>query len=212
MDKYKKNQRYVMRSDMTTRLTHLTKPESGKIEDDEDAFNRLWEILLSSKIKANKIKHSPNMSWSEQPVVCFQDAPLVNIAENLKYERKIQNNKARYSAFGIRMLKKDIIERGGRPVIYDTVKNAQEMKKRQEKDLWRIVTFKYDEENDYYIDWMHEREWRVPDDIYFDYSEIEVIVKSPKYYQKLINRCIDNDKTDILREIKGIVVLNSVYA
>ena len=62
-----------------------------------------------------------------------------------------------------------------------------------------------------YIDWTHEREWRVPDELLFTYKNIEIIVPSDRYYRSLINRCIDAERLDILKEIHGIITLDSVY-
>ena len=61
------------------------------------------------------------------------------------------------------------------------------------------------------IDWSHEREWRVPGDIRFDYKDIEIVVASNKYYRKLIAYCIENDKQDMLKKINGIVVMNTIF-
>jgi hypothetical protein len=63
---------------------------------------------------------------------------------------------------------------------------------------------------DHLINWSHEREWRVTNKVRFDYEEIEVIVPSNKYYRKLVEYCDDNDTLDILKEINGIVVMNSM--
>ena len=57
----------------------------------------------------------------------------------------------------------------------------------------------------------HEREWRVPGNIEFNYKDIEVLVPSNKYYKKFIEYCIKNEKLDMLQEINGIVVLNTIF-
>lgn len=61
------------------------------------------------------------------------------------------------------------------------------------------------------IDWTHEREWRVPGELLFDYSHCEIIVPSPAYYHKFVEYCLKNNREEILLEIQGIVVMASVY-
>lgn len=79
-----------------------------------------------------------------------------------------------------------------------------------EKEWWRIV--KLDLLNKEHItDWTHEREWRVPGELYFEYSQCEIIVPNSKYYKKFVEYCLDNNREDILLEIRGIVVMTSVY-
>lgn len=133
------------------------------------------------------------------------------IAENLLYEKKLREDekgKVRYNAFGIRFNKVWIYKMGGRPVIYE---EKELMKSILPKDeYWRIVN--YDLNNrEYMIDWTHEREWRVPGNIEFNYKDIEVLVPSNKYYKKFIEYCIKNEKLDMLQEINGIVVLNTIF-
>lgn len=80
-----------------------------------------------------------------------------------------------------------------------------------ENEYWRIVDLNLENATSF-VDWMHEREWRVPDELVFDYDNIEVIVKQSKYYRKLVEYCRDKDRMDILVGIRGIVTLDSVYS
>lgn len=196
--------RFKYRMDLSSRLTHLTKGV-----DKDDAFNNLINILEEKKIKGSSKKKG--FICGEIPAVCLQDAPLSAIAENLQYEevlRKEENQKVRYLGFGIRFQKNFIYQQGGRPVIYDDTDKAKMYLLKNE--WWRIVKLDLSNSNSV-VDWMHEREWRVPKDIIFNYSQCEVIVPSPKYYKRFVEYCLENGREDILLTIRGIVVMSSVY-
>ena len=89
--------------------------------------------------------------------------------------------------------------------------NIDEAKKYLLKnEWWRIV--KLDLSNsDNIVDWTHEREWRVPKEIVFEYSQCEIILPTSKYYRRFVQYCLGNDREDILLKIRGIVVMSSVY-
>lgn len=115
---------------------------------------------------------------------------------------------ARYSAFGIRFDKQFIYNQGGRPVIYekrDLMKSIL-----PEDEHWRIVN--YDMSNSQHIiDWSHEREWRIPGDLEFEYTNIEVLIASNRYYKKFMEYCTENGKLDILKNINGVISLNTIF-
>lgn len=202
---YKKwRERYKNRNDISSRLTHLTK---GNTPD--EAFCTLLKILDEKTVNGSTT--DTGFIIGRKPAVCLQEAPLNAIAENLQYEKAIReevNGKVRYSAFGIRFNKAWIYSKGGRPVIYE---EKEKMKKLlSEEEHWRIVN--YDLSNlGHMIDWTHEREWRVPGNLEFEYGNIEVLVASNVYYRKFIEYCIQNDKTNMLKEINGIVVMNTIF-
>lgn len=196
-DKWKK--RIIQRSDMASRITHLTRGKTSK-----EAFENLWKILVDKKLEGSSNTGFIN---GKRKAVCLQELPLQAMAENLLYERSL-GDKIRYSPFGIRFSKQFIYKNGGRPVIYED-KNVMK-KLLPEEEYWRIVDLKL-ADIEAYIDWTHEREWRVPDELLFTYKNIEIIVSSDRYYRSLINRCIDAERLDILKEIHGIITLDSVY-
>lgn len=204
MNEKKWRKRFKYRLDLSSRVTHLTK---GK--NNEEAFHNLINILEERRIKGSKTENG--FICGKIPAVCLQDAPLMAIAENLQYEktlRDMEHQKIRYLGFGIRFQKKLIYEKQGRPVIYDETNEAKAYL--PEKEWWRIV--KLDLLNKEHItDWTHEREWRVPGELYFEYSQCEIIVPNSKYYKKFVEYCLDNNREDILLEIRGIVVMTSVY-
>lgn len=196
--------RFKYRVDLSSRVTHLTKGETA-----EEAFRNLINILEERRIRGSKT--SSGFICGETPAVCLQEAPLTAIAENLQYEEKLrkeENHKVRYLGFGIRFQKNFIYKKNGRPVIYDETNRAKEYL--PENEWWRIV--KLDLSNkEHIIDWTHEREWRVPGELCFEYLQCEIIVPNSKYYKKFVKYCLDKNREDILLKIRGIVVIASVY-
>lgn len=205
MDKKDWRKRFKNRVDLSSRVTHLTKGDT-----DDEAFENLISILEEKCIRASKT--GSNFINGDIPAVCLQEAPLIAIAENLQYEEKLreedEKQRIRYLGFGIRFHKDFIYQNNGRPVIYDDTNQVKEYL--HKSDWWRIVRLDLSDEN-HMIDWTHEREWRVPGDLLFDYSQCEIIVPSPVYYHKFVEYCLKNNREEILLEIQGIVVMASVY-
>ena len=205
MDKKDWRKRFKNRVDLSSRVTHLTKGDT-----DDEAFENLISILEEKSIRASKT--GSNFINGDIPAVCLQEAPLIAIAENLQYEEQLreedEKQRIRYLGFGIRFHKDFIYQNNGRPVIYDDTNQAKEYL--HKSDWWRIVRLDLSDEN-HMIDWTHEREWRVPGDLLFDYSQCEIIVPSPVYYHKFVEYCLKNNREEILLEIQGIVVMASVY-
>lgn len=197
-------ERYKSRNDITSRLTHLTKGDTL-----EQAFENLLQILNDKKLIGSVTE--TGFIIGRTPAVCFQEAPLNAIAENLRYEQKMRqgtDNPVRYRAFGIRFDKQFIYNRGGRPVIYEKRDLMKEML--PEDEYWRIVNYDMSDPK-HIIDWSHEREWRIPGNLEFEYTNIEVLVTSNKYYKRFIEYCTGNDKLDILKNINGVISLNTIF-
>ncbi|MBC5745622.1 DUF2971 domain-containing protein [Lachnospiraceae bacterium MD308] len=196
--------RFKYRGDLSSRVIHLTKGNNS-----EEAFRRLINILEEKKIYGSTTKKG--FICGSKPAVCLQETPLTAIAENLQYEdmmRKEKDGKIRYLGFGVRFQKTFIYKKGGRPVIYDNTDLAEQYL--LESEHWRIV--KLDLSNKYnLVDWTHEREWRVPNSLGFKYSDCEIILPTSKYYKKFIEYCLINDRIEILRKIRGIINISSVY-
>ena len=194
--------RFKYRNDITTRITHLTNGETP-----EKAFENLCSIL-----KDRTIRGGHGYVCGSDDVVCLQEAPLTSIAENLLYEKSLREStgstKYRYSAFGLRFTKIYIYELGGRPVIYGPTSELREVLPSNE--WWRIVDLQLKHTKPI-VDWTHEREWRIKGDLSFTYNQIEVIVPCWSYYQKFVKYCLDNSKEELLKEIRGIIALDSVY-
>lgn len=204
MDNKNWTKRFKYRVDLSSRVTHLTKGGT-----DDEAFKNLINILEERCIRGSNT--SSSFINGKIPAVCLQEAPLIAIAENLQYEEKLrkeENHKIRYLGFGIRFQKHYIYQKNGRPVIYDDTNQAKEYL--PESEWWRIVRLDLSD-REHIIDWTHEREWRVPEKLLFDYSQCEIIVPSSKYYHKFVEYCLEKNREDILLKIRGIVVMASVY-
>lgn len=196
--------RYKNRNDISSRLTHLTKGNSS-----EEAFKILLKILEEKTVVGSTT--ATGFIIGSKSAVCLQEAALNAIAENLLYEKELReksDDKVRYSAFGLRFNKAWIYKKGGRPVIYEEKDLMKSILPSDE--YWRIVNYDLSD-NQYMVDWTHEREWRVPGDIQFEYKNVEIIVESNTYYQKFVEYCIQKEKLEMLRQINGIVVLDTIF-
>ena len=195
-------ERFKHRNDITTRITHLTNGDTP-----EKAFENLLSILEDRTIKGGH-----GYVCGSDAVVCLQEAPLGSIAENLLYERALrkatESTKHRYRAFGLRFTKIHIYKLGGRPVIYGPTSEFRNILPQDE--WWRIVDLQLNHTKSI-VDWTHEREWRIKGDLTFTYNQIEVILPCWSYYQKFVKYCLDNSKEEMLKEIRGIISLDSVY-
>ncbi len=188
------------RADLVARITHLTKAET-----DEEAFELLWTILTEKTLKAGN-----GFVVAGNKVVCFQEIPLYSIVENLMFEDTL-GGKKRYSWFGLRFNKIKMYDRGVRPVLYGNTNELKEIL--PQKEYWRIVDLNiHMDDLKNVVDWSHEREWRNLGDFQFEYDDIEVVVRNDTYYRNFVNRCIEKNRMDILKDIHGIVPLNSVIA
>ena len=190
--------RLLSRTDMSMYLTHLTRGI-----DIMNALDVLFKILKEKNLKSSCDTGFIN---GDRSVVCFQDIPFSSIAQNVKHE---QDNKAelggknRYLAIGVAFDKSMIFKKGGRPVVYEKTSIAKGILPPNEH--WRIVNLDfYDDEA--YIDWTHEREWRILDDFNFELNDTFVLLPNSQVYKAFVQKC---DK-EIIQEIAGIVVLNTL--
>ncbi|MGG1164806.1 DUF2971 domain-containing protein [Bacillus mycoides] len=201
LEQWKKRVQY--RTDLSGVLYHLTKceiKEDGKVT--LNALDRLIKILVEGKINGSSTESG--FIIGDRKAVCFQDAPMSGIVQNIVHEeefRKELGGKIRYRGIGIAFSKSYIFRNGGRPVLYEEKSKAKIMLPREE--WWRIVNFNL-VQDDNIIDWTHEREWRMPEDeFHFDVSDVVVLLPNTQQYRSFIERC----PKEILKKIKGIVQL-----
>lgn len=206
--------RISKRSDITGMLTHLTKPIQKNLEGLNDSeINKLSIDNLISILKDKKINGSTTSQGfiiGNITAVCFQDAPLYGIIQNVEFEKEMrevrENSKLRYTGIGLTFGKPYIYAKGGRPVIYEDTASAKSFLPSNQH--WRIVRFNIDFINNFQkrVDWTHEREWRAPDSIEFDLKLCHIVL-----YDK---ECLDyfNEKCpkEIKDKIYGITVLKSI--
>ena len=208
MDKSEWKKRIVNRADFTAGLVHLTK---GREIDGKkySSLEILFKILKEQKLEGSTTQ-TGYISGST-PAVFFQDIPLFSVCENIFYEQKLKNQGKvkdyRYTGYGLRFPKEYIYRNSGRPVIYDDPNIAKQYLKSNE--YWRIVNLNLSNDNNI-IDWSHEREWRLPGNLEFELSEVEVLIHDYNSYKKFIQKCRGYKQKDILYEVKSIIVLPSI--
>lgn len=207
-DYNKWRERIRNRYDMSSYVTHLTKAfEGGREGFPMSSVDVLIKILTGKNIRGS----TKGYINGREPVVCFQDSPLYGISQNVKHEilnREILGNKNSYEPIGICISKEKIFNMGGRPVIYEKyekINNSKVYHNISKELLWRVVTFDLTNPSNY-IDWTHEREWRVRGDVAFELSEIYIILADHKMYRDFMSKI----SKDIIDEVRGINVLESI--
>lgn len=209
MDAIEWKSRYAERSDLCRYVVHLTK--GTEIDGKKyTAIDVLMKILKEGRVKGSSTKSG--YINGNRKAVCFQDTPIYSLCQNIYYEQKALNaqkeTKIRYRGYGVLFEKPYIFKKGGRPVIYDQVKVAKNYLNPDE--WWRIVNFELMNEKAY-IDWMHEREWRVPDFLAFELRDVAVIVPNDMAYREFVKRCRRYKEKDILGNVKSIINLSAIF-
>lgn len=201
--------RISRRNDITGMVTHLTRSNKQYNEKpSEDDINRDGVDNLIKILEDKKLKGGNGFIVGHTPAVCFQDAPLVGIIQNVEneIENRIQNQyyRIRYCGVGLCFSKYYVYRKGGRPVIYDNTEEAT--KYLPEDEHWRIVNLQLTVEPPVTIDWTHEREWRIPNEFEFEYNLTHVILYDKDSYDYFRQKC---DKK-IIDELHGITILKSM--
>ncbi|MGF0004582.1 DUF2971 domain-containing protein [Bacillus altitudinis] len=193
---------------MTTYLTHLTRSSSGKREGiSEDRLDILIKILNDKKLIAS----GKGFINSGEPVVCLQDVPLYGVSQNVKHEMVINQSKyrrKRYEPIGIAISKEYVFSKGGLPVIYEkpTIQEGKEKFPNIPQELlWRVVSYDLSDMKAY-IDWTHEREWRVKGDLEFSLSDVYVILSDNMMYKDFTKKV----EPELIKELRGIIVLEGL--
>lgn len=164
------------RPDFSKYLAHFT-TNRAPCSSHEDNFanqykgmtakERLINILNEKRITATK------MPWTGCNAVCFTECPWTSLLDHTE----------RYSPYGIGFEKSFIFSRNGSPVYY--VRPDQFDKQQWDEKLlpfvtpfWPSYTPKSKKERiDFQIcDYSHEREWRVPHELPFEYNNISFVI------------------------------------
>lgn len=204
------------RPDLSNYLAHFTS-ERGPVSIKKDnptidltkgksAYEKLISILESKEIFAS------TLPWTNRNAVCFTECPWSSLIDHSQI----------YSAYGIGFSKSFIFATGGGPAFY------------VRKDLWdkqqwapHIKTFvtpfwpeyrtsaQRKEINFKTVDYSHEREWRVPHNLKFEYSDIEFIVvkryEDMAKFPSALKNAIGRDKFIILEVYTNIERLWPVH-
>lgn len=195
--------RIAERTDLTTGVVHLTRET-----DTKNVMDVLLAILREKRIKASST--ASGFIVGSTPAVCFQDAPPHSLSQNVWFEQKKRdddpNAKLRYRAVGLWFPKPYVYRKGGRPVIYD--KTAEAKKYLPKDQWWRIVNFDLSLE-DNFIDWSHEREWRVPGDFHFELKEATVLLPTSTGYHSFL-KYGNAAGINLPQEVGGVITLTPV--
>jgi len=197
------NDRIAQRTDFSTQVVHLTRER-----EDAKVAQVLYEIVSSRTLKGSST--ASGFICGNQKAVCFQDAPLVSVCQNVYYEQKYKEKnpkaKTRYKACGVSFPKTYAFRKGARPVIYDKAADAKQYLPKDQ--WWRIVSFDLDSD-EALIDWTHEREWRAPGDFSFDIAQTTLLFVNDTAYKTFGKLCAAN-KSDVMDQVKGVVVMNNL--
>lgn len=204
------------RPDLSNYLAHFTsgRPPVGSSDATNPAkpftkmaaFDRLVKILTEKKILAS------TMPWTGSRAVCFTECPWSSLIDHT----------TQYSPFGIGFSKKFIFALNGSPVFY--VRADQWGKQVWDKHLMAFATpfwpaYRPASINKKKVfptcDYTHEREWRVPHDLPFDYYQIEFIILD-KYedmakFPKALKDSIGREKFLLMDNYKMIEKLWPVH-
>ena len=159
----------MSRVDISPFLIHFT---SG--ENYEDAFKRLQKIIDERRLIAGTRYIKGNYAC-----VCFSEAPVVTLPDGLVNEEYY----SRYSPFGIMVSKQWLFTQGGRPVIYESDREYNDL---SESHRWRHVLYEL-RGNFSYSDFTWEREWRIKcDHLEFDERSAKIVVPDRAWAERLI--------------------------
>jgi len=113
-------ERIKSRTDLSGYVYHLTKPVLDVNGNTTlKAIDRLINIINERKLDGSSTQSG--FIIGNKKAVCFQDAPIRGIAQNVIHEqdfRKELGGKIRYKGIGLAFTKPYIFNKGGRPVIY----------------------------------------------------------------------------------------------
>lgn len=165
------------RPDFSNHLVHFTKggrpcsqskfnPAIG-FTNKKSARNRLISILEGRKICA------ATLPWINKSAICFTECVWSSLLAHSKV----------YSCYGIGFSKSFIYNHDGNPAFYVRPSVYKNQQWANEVNVFTTPFCpNYGSEvagKDKYIDYSHEREWRIPHDLEFTYDDIEfVVVKS----------------------------------
>lgn len=198
------SRRLADRVDMCAGLVHLTREsEIG------DTFAVMIKILTGQKLLGSTT--DKGFICGDRKAVCFQDAPIYSICQNTFYEQKQReadsNYKLRYRAVGLVFPKDYLFAKGARPVIYEQTQIAKQFLPADQ--WWRIVCLDLSNEESF-IDWTHEREWRLPGDLEFELAQTTLVAIDNKDVKRITTAYKKITDKDLRDELRGIVTLRDV--
>lgn len=197
------SERIANRVDISTGLVHLTRST-----EEQSVLKVLLKILLEKKLIGSSNK---GFICGDRKAVCFQDAPLYSIAQNVYFEdmQRLANRnyKKRYEPYGLAFPKDYLFNKDARPVVYEKTDRAKKFLPRE--DWWRIVRFDLSKPEGF-IDWTHEREWRLPGDLEFDLSKTILVCVHNKEVIKIAKDYKRKTGKELRDIIRGVATLGDI--
>lgn len=183
------------RPDFSKYLVHFTKgrkPDSKAMDNPalqfkgHSAKERLLGILRSKKIIASRLT-----TGNDSDAVCLTECVWSSLLIHAK----------RYSCYGIGFTKEFVYKQGGNPVFYANSIIFNDLIGSKHKAFMAL----YDPFAPHPIDFSHEREWRNPNELTFNYPDIAFVIIKSQYdipdFQPFI-KSIGIDKVIIMDEYK----------
>ena len=182
--------RYYHKPDFSDHVIHFTKdvaPLSKKEYPTDGAIATITGMKAKErlfKILSDKCIHSTIMPWTDKRAVCFTESTW----QGLVYHSR------QYSKYGIGFSKSFLFSHGGGPAIYlapglmdNQKKHVGEALEPFEPTLASFITVFCPEyaSREYkkaywprgqHVDFSHEREWRVPQDLNFNYKDVSFVI------------------------------------
>lgn len=158
------------RPDQSKYLAHFTKPI--------DSNSRKTGLEVLTRILQEKRLRTSRMPWTNTEAICFTECPWSSMPDHA----------VRYSPYGIGFTKEYIFNHGGNPVFY--IRPELFYSQEWENDILKFMTpfvpkyatpetkekLKSKNRDLNYLDFSKEREWRLTDDLQFDYKDIAFLV------------------------------------
>ena len=205
--------------DYSNYLAHFTRDSvcvnNGNCLDEDYILMSALEKLIS--ILKTKTIFKSTMPWTNSEAVCFTECPWSSFIEHSK----------NYSSYGIGFTKKFIFGKHGSPAIYMRVDTFINEKVNNFANIPDAVKYLITPFQPIYtpsrmkrlrflpVDYTHEREWRSPNDILFDYKDVKFIVlKSNEDYISFphdLRQLIGDEKFLILDNYKSIEQLWPIH-
>lgn len=189
------------RPDLTPYLVHLTKNTTA--EDEYSAFDNLVNILMLGEIWGS----DPGKGFVKGPnrAACFMDIPFYDLKYVLTPEN-VDPQKPRYEPYGVFVTKRYAYGQGCRPVLYLSNQEVEDIRIPRSQ-LWRVVRF--EEAEDGWISWLHEREWRCKGNFVLPAEVQGVLVKNTNSAARLQKR-IAQEKKKFRSVPKSIIPLTVI--
>ena len=194
------------RPDQSRYLAHFTK---GCIRGRKRSAKEVFIKILSEKrIEAHTVP------WTKGRAVCFTECPWSSMTDHAK----------NYSPYGIGFTKEYIYRCGGNPVFYvrpeiyskqewdNSIKNyftpfVPKYASEVTKDEFRSNGFDQD-----YLDYSHEREWRLLDNLEFDYRDISfLVVDKAEEIEEIAKLTRGNISTDLILPMSSYKIIESLW-